>query len=99
MTRLLIETQHSAFDQLRLRRRLIENKHSVFNQVRLRWLMINDKHHMAPSMRSVGWHPSFDGTGSILMKYTTMKSVLQDVHGDCGGIFVSSKVWHITCPF
>jgi hypothetical protein len=60
-----------------------KNKHSAFNQVRLRWLMINDKH-----LRSVGWDPSFDGTGSILTKYTTMKSVLQDVHGDCGGIYL-----------
>jgi hypothetical protein len=49
--------------------------------------MINDKH-----LRSVGWDPSFDGTGSIVTRYTTMKSVLQDVHGDCGGIFVSSEV-------
>ncbi len=49
MTRLLIETQHSAFEQLRLRRLLIENKHSVFNQVRLRRPMMNDKHHMATS--------------------------------------------------
>jgi hypothetical protein len=47
MTRLSKETQHSAFDQLRLRRLLIENKHSAFNQVWLRRLMINDKHHMA----------------------------------------------------
>ena len=52
MTRLSIETQHSVFDQLRLRQLLIENKHSVFNQVRLRRLMINDKH-----LRSVGWDP------------------------------------------
>ncbi len=74
--------------------RVNRNKHSVFNQVRLRWLMINDKH-----LRSVGWNPSFNGTRSILMKYTTMQSVLQDVHGNCGGIFVSSEVWHIMCPF
>ncbi len=93
MTWLLIETQHSSFDQLRLRQLLIESKHSAFNQVRLRRLMINDKHHMAPS----SWGQF--GTGSILTKYSTMKSVLQDVHGDCGGIFVSSEVWHIRCPF